>query len=101
MLTLQESALNSKGLETIRQRADALGSHPQATEAIAGLAHVIGKTCERIPYDPDASFAAMLFFDRLERLAKREHFEPVRRYHLTPSIAALYASEMRLPVGER
>lgn len=64
-------------IDVVRQRADVLGHHPQATESISGLARVIQKTCERIPYDPDASFAAMLFFDRLERLAKREHFEPV------------------------
>lgn len=68
--------LDVGGFAQIFDRANALANHPDATEAINGLARITIKPVKRIPYDPDASFAAMLFFDRLERLAKGENFKP-------------------------
>lgn len=76
MQTLYDLSAHSNNLETIRRRADALGRHPNASEAINGLSRIIVKTCERIRYDPDAGFAAVVFFDRLERLASGERFNP-------------------------
>lgn len=77
MQSINETSIKSNNLNSIRQRAKILANHPKATEAINGLARITIKTVNRIPYDSEASFAAMLFYDRLERLAKGEQFEPV------------------------
>ncbi len=77
MSMINEDSINFNNFETIRQRANVLANLPFTTEAINSLARITIKTVKRIPYDPDASFAAMIFFDRLVRLAKGEHFKPV------------------------
>ncbi len=76
MKILHESSIKSNSLNSVRERAEVLANHPKATESINGLARIVIKTVKRIPYDPDASFLAMLLFDRLARLAKGEHFPP-------------------------